>query len=315
MAYYQSMAMVKTVETPYKKLSKTLKNLLDMAQRMYRKPFLYITGGDPILHSRFWDFLELIHSHKIEFAIMGNPFHLNKTVCERMQNLGCQKYQLSLDGLRFTHDFLRKKESFDITLSKIADIKSAGMRCAVMTTVSAINIKEIPDLIDVVVANKVDVFSFARYCPTDKASAIKWHIPPKEYYDFLDKCWQKFFLHKDCKTTFNLKDHLWILYLYEKGLWKIPNNSDAHTIYDGCHCGNSHFTITTEGRLMPCRRIDSYVGSTDEKMYKVFYSKKMNYYRQYDNFAKCSKCELLRFCRGCPAVAFGYEHDFYAPNP
>jgi hypothetical protein len=23
----------------------------------------------------------------------------------------------------------------------------------------------------------------------------------------------------------------------------------------------------------------------------------------------------LRFCRGCPAVAYGYTHDFYAADP
>ena len=32
-------------------------------------------------------------------------------------------------------------------------------------------------------------------------------------------------------------------------------------------------------------------------------------------FAKCSKCELLAFCRGCPAVASGKSGDFYAADP
>ena len=41
----------------------------------------------------------------------------------------------------------------------------------------------------------------------------------------------------------------------------------------------------------------------------------MNAYREHERFEKCAKCELLRFCRGCPAVAFGYTHNFYAPDP
>ena len=246
---------------------------------------------------------------------MGNPYHLDQEVCTRMHNLGCQKYQLSIDGLRETHDQMRKKGSYAVTLEKIPVIKAAGMRCAVMTTVSAVNIDEIPPLIDVIAANKVDVFSFARYCPANRYSAAKWHITPAAYKDLLDKCWQKFYEYRNCGTTFNLKDHLWILYLYEKGLWKIPDNAGSRTIYDGCHCGNSHFTISADGRLMACRRFESYVGTVDEKMHKVFNGKKMNFYRQYDNFEKCGKCELLRFCRGCPAVAYGYAQDFYAPDP
>ena len=103
--------------------------------------------------------------------------------------------------------------------------------------------------------------------------------------------------------------------MFEKGLFKIPEGLDADTIYDGCNCGNCHFTISAEGRLMACRRFESYVGTVEESLYDVFHGEKMNQYRQHERFEKCAKCELLRFCRGCPAVAFGYTHSFYAPDP
>ena len=38
-------------------------------------------------------------------------------------------------------------------------------------------------------------------------------------------------------------------------------------------------------------------------------------YRDYDRFKKCSKCELLPWCRGCPAVASGTHGDFYDVDP
>jgi radical SAM protein with 4Fe4S-binding SPASM domain len=38
-------------------------------------------------------------------------------------------------------------------------------------------------------------------------------------------------------------------------------------------------------------------------------------YRQYDKFKKCAKCELLAWCRGCPAVASGKTGDFYEADP
>ena len=299
-----------------------------MAERMNRAPYLYITGGDPILHRRFWDLLELVHSRGIPFTLMGNPFHLTPEVCRRMKALGCRKYQLSLDGLRETHDRFRKPGSFDATLAAIPVIREAGMHCAIMSTVSATNIDELPELIDIIVAHKADIFAFGRYCPTseDKVklvesqkskveSTIQWHIEPQQYRAFLDRCWHKFEYYKDSETTFNLKDHLWTLYLYERGLWYIPDNLDPDTIYDGCNCGNCHFTISADGRLMACRRFESYVGSVAEEMYDVYHGDKMNVYREHERFEKCAKCELLRFCRGCPAVAFGYTHNFYAPDP
>jgi radical SAM/SPASM domain protein of ACGX system len=302
---------------PWERLVAVLANVERMSEKMGRLPYLYITGGDPILHSRFWDFLELIHSKDIPFTIMGNPFHLTDEVCQRMRELGCRKYQLSLDGLRATHDSFRKPGSYDRTLEAIATIRKSGMHCAIMSTISAANIDEIPQLIDVVVEHKADIFAFGRYCPTseDKAHMETWHVEPERYRDFLDKCWTKYEQYRDSGTTFNLKDHLWTLYLYERGLFKIPEGLAEDTIYDGCNCANCHFTISAEGRLMACRRFDSYVGTVNEELHNVFHGLRMEQYRQHEKFEKCSKCELLRFCRGCPAVAYGYTKNFYAPDP
>jgi radical SAM/SPASM domain protein of ACGX system len=281
---------------------------------MERLPYFYITGGDPILHRRFWDILALLKERDIPFTILGNPFHLTDEVCARLRSYGCEKYQMSLDGMRETHDAIRKPGSFDTTVEKIATLHRAGIRCAIMTTVSGTNISEIPDIIDLVVKNKVEVFAFGRYCPTSFEKST--HIEPTEYRDFLDRIWQKYIEYKDCSTTFNLKDHLWTLYLYEKGLFKIPEDADADTIYDGCHCGDCHITILPTGQVLACRRFDSPIGNIfDEHIYDIYNGDKMNCYRCFEKFKKCTKCELLRFCRGCPAVAYGYTHDFYAADP
>ena len=46
----------------------------------------------------------------------------------RLKGYGCRKYQLSLDGMRETHDWFRKPGSFDCTLEKIGCINRAGIR-------------------------------------------------------------------------------------------------------------------------------------------------------------------------------------------
>ena len=63
--------------------------------------------------------------------------------CQKLKGYGCEKYQLSLDGMRETHDWFRKPGSFDITLEKIEYIKKAGIRAVIMTTVSGTNIEDI----------------------------------------------------------------------------------------------------------------------------------------------------------------------------
>lgn len=299
---------------PYLKAVEVIGQCEYMCRKLNRMPYFYITGGDPLLHRNIWDILQLLKDRDIPFTILGNPFHLTDEVCRKLRALGCEKYQLSIDGMRDTHDAIRKPGSFDATLAKIPLLKRHGIRVAVMTTVSGTNIDEIPDIIDLVVQHGVNVFAFGRYCPTSEERSTR--ITPEEYRNFLDRIWHKFEQHKDSGTVFNLKDHLWTLYLYEKGLFKIPADSNKDAIYDGCHCGDCHFTILPDGGVMACRRFESVVGNIFRKpLHELWSGKEMDAYRQYEKFEKCSRCELLRFCRGCPAVAYGYSRSFYAPDP
>jgi radical SAM/SPASM domain protein of ACGX system len=296
-----------------------------MCERMGRIPYFYITGGDPILHPRFWDILAMLKERNIPFTLMGNPFHLTPDVCRRMKELGCRKYQLSIDGLRPTHDAIRKPGSFDATLRAIHTIRESGMHCAVMTTVSGTNIHEMPAIVDLVVEHGVDIFAFGRYCPTSEAKAHseRTHIEPLAYRDLLATLWERFERYRDRGTTFNLKDHLWTLFLYERGIFKIPAGLDADTVYDGCNCAACHFTILPTGHVQACRRFESPVGKlfasgtakVETPLYDLFYGEAMAPYRAVEKMEKCRRCELLRFCRGCPAVAYGYRHSFYAPDP
>jgi hypothetical protein len=56
----------------------------------------------------------------------------------------------------------------------------------------------------------------------------------------MERCWEKFGQYKDSGTTFNLKDHLWTLFQYEKGLFHPSDYPDDEYVYGGCNCGNCH---------------------------------------------------------------------------
>ena len=119
-----------------------------------------------------------------------------------------------------------------------------------------------------------------------------------------------------CETYFNKKDHLWTLYEYETGAFKIPEGTEDGMIYGGCNCGNCHLTILPTGDLYACRRVqNSRVGNVFEDRIADVWVCEMETYRDYTKFKKCAKCELLAWCRGCPAVASGAHGDFYDADP
>ena len=300
----------------WEQMEKTFYNCLDFCDTYNCRPYFYLTGGDPILHPDFWRLLELIHEHEILFTILGNPFHLNGEVCKRLKSYGCERYQMSIDGLRETHDWFRKPGSFDCTLEKLTCLKNAGIRTAIMTTVSKTNMNEIPGIIDEVVAAGANVFAFSRYVPS--GGELDTSMTAGEYRTLLDKCDKKFAEYEEhgCDTYFNKKDHLWTLHDYETGKFHIPETAEEGMIYDGCHCGNSHLTILPSGDVYACRRVsDSRVGNVYEDKLADIWIGSMESYREFDKFSKCSKCRLLPWCRGCPAVAKGTNGDFYAEDP
>lgn len=300
----------------FEQMKEVVANCEDMCLMYGRRPYFYITGGDPILHKEFWKLMGLLKEKNIPFTILGNPFHLTDEVCQKLKDCGCEKYQLSIDGMRETHDWFRMPGSFDITLSKIAILKKAGIRAVIMTTVSSVNIKEIPDIIDTVVKHKADVFAFSRYVPTSDEKSTG--IDPMEYRALLEQCDIKYKKYEaaGCETYFNKKDHLWTLYEYETGAFKIPSDAKTGMIYGGCNCGNCHLTILPTGEIYACRRVaDSLVGNIFEDRLADVWVTGVEKYREYDKFSKCSKCKLLAWCRGCPAVAKGTYGDFYSEDP
>ena len=172
-AKFQEMALEDMV--------RVIENCQAFCRKAGRLPYFYLTGGDPILHPQFWQLAGLLKARGLPFAILGNPFHLTDDVCQKLRDHGCRKYQLSLDGLRETHDRIRRPGSYDETLAAIPLLRRAGIHVALMATVSKWNVQEIPALVDVGVEHQADIFAFARYCPSQAdrdTTCSPWNTGP-----------------------------------------------------------------------------------------------------------------------------------------
>lgn len=287
-------------------------NFTDCCKKLNCLPYFVITGGDPILSDNFWFILNLLKCNNIPFSILGNPFHLDEEIIKKLEQYGCISYQMSIDGLENTHDFFRKTGSYKKTIEAIRLFKNSPIKVSIMSTVSKANFLELPKLVELLVKENVDTYSFARYCPS--LGEIQSMISPEEYRQFLETMWAKYIEFKESKTEFLLKDHLWKLFLYEKGLFKIDKSNDL--IVDGCHCGISHITCLSDGSVYACRRSDTLVGNCfDSSFYNLFLGKEFEQYRNFDKFEHCCKCNLKCYCRGCPSVSNSLYGDFYAKDP
>ena len=93
---------------------------------------LLITGGEALLHRRFWEIVELASRYPIRIELLSNGTMITPTVAKKLSK-HIHSVQISLDGTKAGHEYLRGKGSFEKTIngiknaSKFLDVSIATM--------------------------------------------------------------------------------------------------------------------------------------------------------------------------------------------
>jgi len=283
---------------------------------------IFLTGGDPILSHNFWDVLNYIQQYNRVLTldtIMGNSYHIDDSVAEKLRSLGITDYQISLDGLKETHDDIRKPGSFDDALRAFKCLHKAGIRTAVMATVHEDNCDEIIELYQYL--NKleyIDIFVFDRMMPIGNGKTIlgdslldgnrlKEMLHNMIQYETI-KNERKILGYKSCVS-------LWKPSFYELGLTN-PLDKNAKKYYGTCFAGGGSFSLLSDGTILACRRLDIVAGKYPEDDLKdVLINSPL--FKEIRNPTKETSCPcLLQYnCNGCPAMKFAINGTMSGKDP
>jgi len=307
-------------ELPLVDCYKVIDDLTATAKEWGVKPRINFSGGDPLLRRGIFELLAYARKYKIDTNIIGNPFHVTLKVARKLKRLGIRGYQISLDGCKKMHDYFRKPGSFDASLKALKILQQAGLHTSVMFTLSRTNADELLKVIDLVVKNGVDRFSFNRLVPIGNGRELrKAVLRPKEYREILIKVLKKFkkLEARGVATKFRRKDALWSLLYYELGLLKMDKRVAPDVICGGCSMGNLQLAVLADGTVYPCRRILMPIGKLPQNKIGdlLLHSPVMKKVRRLNNYKKCKSCKLKQLCRGCPAIAWAVKKDMFAADP
>jgi radical SAM protein with 4Fe4S-binding SPASM domain len=210
---------------------------------------------------------------------------------------------------------LRKKGSFKESLRAFNLLQASKIASACMFSLSKLNANELKEVMTLAADYKIDVFSFARVVPFGQMKKEEI-FSPLEYRDFLTETYthQLRLTASGTLTRFTFKDHLWKLFFYERKEYQVMENTDQ--ILDGCGMGINNLSVLADGTVYACRRFISPVGKLPQQsIAQIFLGKKLNEYRRVEKLEKCSRCKLLNYCRGCPAVAWGTNGSYKRADP
>ena len=148
----------------------------DLASYGAPRPMVVLTGGDPFERP---DLAELVaYGTKAGLHVSLSPSvtpRLTKPTLVEMKDAGAHVVSLSIDGATAaTHDAFRGIDgTFDATLAAAATVREAGLRLQLNSTVTAGNVHELPELLDLVVELDPVLWSVFFLVPTGRGSLLQ----------------------------------------------------------------------------------------------------------------------------------------------
>jgi len=114
-------------------------------------------GGEPLIREDWFELAKEVKKQKMEFLIITNAYSINEEIIKKFVSLDPYVVSTSLDGgTAKTHDYIRgKKGSFDKVMELLDLSNKAGLPSTVITTVSKINIDELPLIKDILINRNI----------------------------------------------------------------------------------------------------------------------------------------------------------------
>jgi radical SAM protein with 4Fe4S-binding SPASM domain len=104
---------------------------------------LMITGGEPLMHSRFGEFNGLLRDYAIRRILFTNGMMIDREIIEK---LNVDEIQFSVDGMEHGHDYLRGAGSFSRVMKAVDTALDAGMAVSVATMIHKENTGEFDEM-------------------------------------------------------------------------------------------------------------------------------------------------------------------------
>ncbi len=284
---------------------KSLEAVLNQYSRLLEeygfKGYLNITGGEPLAHPDLFWLLEEAGNRGITTAVLTNGTLIGRREAAELKRLDVDYVQVSLDGLRETHDKIRGEGSFDLAIRGIRELKAQGIYVTVAFTAQRENYKELRRLADFCNNLGADKLWFDRVVIPKDEDKNNLSLSSKEYSALCRKASR---LNRQGKIS------------CARALQFIP--CKEKNIYS-CNAGSRLLAILADGTVMPCRRLPIEVGNVTQSELLTIYreSPELIKLRKSEIPEKCKPCKYAQSCRGgakCIACAKSGRYDIPDPD-
>ncbi|MFQ5975483.1 MAG: radical SAM/SPASM domain-containing protein [Candidatus Hydrothermarchaeales archaeon] len=242
---------------------------------------LLITGGEPLLHDKFWEVLKIAKKYPIRVEVLSNGTLITDEKARRLSRY-IHGIQISIDGLEGGHESLRGKGAFKKAIKGVKAAKRyLKVTCATM--IHKGNVSEFPQLEKLMKNLKID----------------EWSIDiPSEAGNMAENL--------DLAVDFETSTQIFGRYGYSAGM---------HLGDKGYSCGSHICSVNVLGEVSKCGFFSDPVENVENETLIDCWRKIIDDYVPRLTELECKECKVLEKCRGgCRYRAFK-AGNFFGKDP
>jgi len=107
------------------------------------------SGGEPLLREDIFELISFTKANNLNACVTSNGQLINDQVAQKLSACGVNVVNISIEGNKETHDYLRGLGSFDKAVSGLGNLRKYKIESTVASTVSKYNYKDLPYVLGV----------------------------------------------------------------------------------------------------------------------------------------------------------------------
>lgn len=299
---YTNSDMHKVIPTDFEEVKSFLNKMKDMGIFTYA-----IGGGEPMVLPFIYDMIEYSNSIGLGVSMTSNGTLIGEQEAKKLKQAGLEVIQISIDGLRKTHDNIRGAGTFDKAINSVKFLVDAGIAVRFGTTLNKENYNEIPQIVQLAKDNNVEVVAFFRYMPTSKRGD-GLELDKNDLYKIATQ------LVEIDKNSIKVKNSegkkFYLIFTPTSFFTFLLREKDLKNTV--CTAGRGKFNLQSNGTVTPCAHLPMPVGNVfNEEPQKVWdkFETITNDVRSIPD--ECTNCQYAQQCRGgCKGISYIKYGDF-----
>ena len=226
----------------------------------YQVPSLLLSGGEPMIHPRFFDLVDLATAAGLKLTISTNGTLITPEKAALLKAANVAYVGISLDGIGQIHDEFRRKEgAFDAAVRGFKNCHDVDQKTGLRLTLTRHNVENINQILDFIEDQEIQRVCFYHLVPAGRGSELQV-LAPDEARGAIDtliarvEAWHKQGIDRELLTVTQPADGAYLLVRMESE--NHPNLAEARRLlaWNGGGANSSGrgiANIDTQGTVHP----------------------------------------------------------------